>query len=240
VAKLKARGRKEVFRVERTRASSSPGVAEVLDYRALMSDGNILERMVLHYTPEETARNYGKKSHDYGWKVRGRARSGLTLEQLLKLYLDKGWQLSAASGDYFTVGGDSIEAHSQEPFVAAEAAAKRREGLARTREKEASRQETRARESDGPGFYVTNGYTGSPLRRRVADHPKPFPRYEQAEEFAVGKLRYFLGLSLDYLLPVLVVSARSRQDAESGRGDVLWEDGKSTGPTVDPRQESLF
>ena len=236
MAKLKARGREEIFRVERTRSSTSPGVAEVHDYRALQSDGNMLERMTLRYTPEEIARNYGKKSHDYGWKVRGRARAGLTLEQLLKLYLDKGWKLSSASDTYFTTRGDVIEARSQEPFIALEAAQKRRERLARAN----AGRETRRRASDGPGFYVTNVYTGSPHRHRIADHPAPFEHYEQAEEHAVKRLRYFLGLSLEYLLPVEIISAQSRDDAERNEGEVLWVDGKSRGPAADPRQRSLF
>jgi hypothetical protein len=236
VAKLKARKREEVFRVERTRAHGRDGVAEVRDSRALMSDGNVLERMVLRYTPEEVEKNYGKKSHDYGWKVRGRAKSGLSLEQLLKGYLDRGWQLAEASDDYFTVSGDSIEAHSQGPFITVEKAERRMEGLARS----AARREDRRKTEDGPGFYVTNGFTGSAYRTRVADHPRPFESYEQAEEFAVGRLRHLAGMSLNYLLPVLVIRADSRQDAEANNGDLLWADGRSKGPVVDPRQTSLF
>jgi hypothetical protein len=243
VAKLKARGREEIFRVERSRPPSPgnvQGIAEVRDYRVLASDGNVLERMVLHYTPEEAARNYGKKSHDYGWKVRGRARSGLTLEQLLKLYLDKGWQLADASSSYFTVSGDSIESISQDPFIPVETATKRREGLARQRVKASSRREEHARTSDGPGFYVTNGFTGSTIASRVADHPKPFATYEQAEDLADKKYREFVRYRFNYLLPVLVIEAASRGDAEEGRGDVLWVDGRSKGPAVDPRQQNLF
>lgn len=199
-------------------------------------DGNLLERMVVYYTPEEVKKNYGEKSHDYGWKVRGRAKGGYTLEQILKSYLDKGWQLSSASPRHFTVSCDSIEAHSREPFVTAEAAQKRRERLA----KAGAGREAERRTADGPGLYVTNGFTGSAYRRRVADHPRPFAHYEEAEEFALGRLRYLMGLSLEYLLPVLVISSQSRHEAEAGAGDVLWADGRSTGPAVDPRQESLF
>jgi hypothetical protein len=243
VAKLKARGREEIFRVERVRPPAPgnvQGIAEVHDYRTLMSDGNVLERMVLHYTPEEAARNYGKKSHDYGWKVRGRAKSGLTLEQLLKLYLDKGWQLADASSADFTVSGDSIESISQEPFVKPEVAQRRREGLERQRAKASSLREERARSSDGPGFYVTNGFTGSMISSRVADHPRPFATYGQAEDFASRKYRELVHYKFNYLRPVLVVEAASRGDAEEGRGDVLWVDGRSKGPAVDPRQQSLF
>jgi hypothetical protein len=240
MAKLKARGREEIFRVERTRGSSTPGVAEVHDYRILASDGNVLERMVLHYTPEETAKNYGKKSHDYGWKVRGRAKAGLTLEQLLKSYLDRGWQLASASESYFAVRGDSIEAHSQEPFVSEEKATARRELLTRQRTRASEKRESQRRESDGPGFYVTSGYTASSFRTRIADHPKPFETYEQAEEFAARRLQRFKEFSFDYLLPVVVIESRSRYEAEANEGDVLWIDGRSKGPSVDPRQMNLF
>ena len=75
MAKLRARRREEVFRVSRSRTSTTAGVAEVQEHRSLMSDGNLLERSVLRYTPEEVERNYGKKSHDYGWKVRGRVKA---------------------------------------------------------------------------------------------------------------------------------------------------------------------
>ena len=236
MAKLRARRREEVFRVTRTRPSTTAGVAEVRDSRALMSDGNLLERSVLRYTPEEVKRNYGKRSHDYGWKVRGRVKAGISLEDLLKPYLDRGWTLESASPSYFTVSGDVVEAHSREPFVGVEAAEKRRASLARQRGK---REEGR-KAADGPGFYVTNNYLGSVYRPRVADHPKPFANYEAAEEFAVGRYRQFAELQFQYLMPVIVTSAQSRQEAEAGQGEVLWVDGKYRGPAADPRQTSFL
>lgn len=240
MAKLKARGREEIFRVEKVAPGERDGVAEVHHFRTLTSDGNLLERMVIRYTPEEVARNYGKRQHDYGWKVRGRARPGLTLEQLLKIYLDKGWTLASASPSYFDVRGDAIQGISQEPFISVERTEKRRGQLARQREKaEASRQEKTAKK-DGPGFYVTNRYTGSATHSRVADHERPFPAYEAAEEFAWERLRYLEGMSLGYLLPVLVVAAESRRDAELCQGEVLWVNGKYRGPAADPRQMQLF
>jgi hypothetical protein len=93
---------------------------------------------------------------------------------------------------------------------------------------------------DGPGLYVTNRFTESMIHSRVADHPKPFATYEQAEDFAVDRYRHLLSLSLHYLLPVIVIASQSRRGAEWNQGDVLWIDGKSTGPVVDPRQQSLF
>jgi hypothetical protein len=46
--------------------------------------------------------------------------------------------------------------------------------------------------------------------------------------------------SFDYLLPVVVIESRSRYEAEANEGNVLWIDGRSKGPTVDPRQTNLF
>ena len=240
MAKLRARGREEIFRVAKVTPSGRDGVAEIHHFRALASDGNVLERMVVHYTPEETAKNYGRKQHDYGWKVRGRARSGLTLEQLLNTYLQKGWTLASASPSYFDVQGDTIQAISQAPFIMVETAEKRRRLLGQQREKAETVRRAKAASSDGPGFYVTNGYTGSIVRSRVADHPKPFASYEEAEEFALERYRRLSQMSLDYLLPVLVIESESRRDAEQNQGSILWVNGKYRGPTVDPRQTSLF
>ncbi len=241
MAKLKARGREEIFRVEKTMPGTSSGVAEVRHYRALTSDGSVLERMVIYYTPEEVARSYGRKSHGYGWKIRGRAKAGKSLEELLKIYLDGGWQLVEANPAYFRVSGDSIEALSQEPFISVEKAEKRSEKLASSRAKEKARREEKARVSDGPGFYVTNVYTGGLMRTRIADHERPFATYEEAEEFAWKRYRRFTTeFSFQYLLPVVVIAAESRQAAEANEGEVLWIDGKYKGPAVDPRQTSLF
>jgi len=87
---------------------------------------------------------------------------------------------------------------------------------------------------------VTNNFTGSGhLRSRVADHPAPFATYEEAEEWAWGRLRYLNSMSLDYLLPVQVIEAAARHDAEADRGHVWWSNGKHRGAPVDPRQEHL-
>lgn len=245
MAKIKARGREEVFRVEKSSppASGRADISEVRHYRALMSDGNVLERMVIHYSSEEVTKNYGKRSHDYGWKVRGRARAGLDLEALLKIYLDKGWDLVSASPSYFDVRPGSVEAISREPFITEAAAEKRRTSVAKRRERGAADRAAKRLEADGPGYYVTNGYTGggSLARSRVADHPKPFSSYEEAEDFAAARLRHLaVENTFHYLLPVLVVLSESRDDAEQNVGSVLWVDGKYKGPPVSPRQMPLF
>jgi hypothetical protein len=238
MAKLKARGNEIIFRVSKSKSGSDDGVAEAVHYRALRSDGYLLERLVLKYTLEEIAKNYGKKFHDYGWKVRGRAKSGKTLEELLKIYLDSDWTLEDASESYFRQAGpDGIEAISQEPFISEASAEKRKKHLATSRTKAEAKRQERARTNDGPGFYVTNNYTGGVTRSRVADHERPFETYEAAEEFAVRRLRHLtVEFDFQYLLPVVVIEAESRHAAEQNDGHVWWVDGKFRGPAVDPRQ----
>ena len=65
MAKLKARGRQEIFRIEKIKEVQRSGFAE--HYRvqkALMSDGNILEKI-----------------DDGAWKVLGKVKPGLSAEQ---------------------------------------------------------------------------------------------------------------------------------------------------------------
>jgi hypothetical protein len=239
MAKLKARGREEIFRVTKVETGGTrEGIKGVRHYRALASDGNILERLVIEYTAVEKAKNYGKGSHDYGWKIRGRAKAGWSLEQLLKGYLDKGWELISASPTYFTVSGTSIEAHSQEPFIAVEKAEKRKASLTKQRTRAEEERRSKAAEEDGPGFYVTNGYTGgSMFRTRIADHKKPFKTIEAAVDAAENRLHHLtVDFSFHYLLPVAVLESNSRQEAEQNVGHVWWIDGAFKGPPVDPRQ----
>jgi hypothetical protein len=225
MAKISARGREEIFRVKRTHPGSSDGVTSVDDYRALTSDGSILERMVIHYTPEEKAKNYGKGSHDYGWKIRSRARSGKTLEELLHVYLDKGWQLVEANRSYFDLRGGAFVGISQKPFITEEAAATRSKKLKRSRAKASELRAEHSHTHDGPGFYVTNNYTGagSIFRNRIADHERPFESLHEAEKFALQRVRRFtVEFSFQYLLPVLIIQSTSRQEAEAGQGRVWW------------------
>jgi len=242
MAKLKARGREEIFRVKRIETRNEGGIAEVHSYRVLASDGNVLGRMKMLYTPEEKAKNYGKGSHDYGWVVRGRAKAGLSVEQLLKLYLEKGWALEEVNPAYFNQRGNTIEGISSKPFISMEKAEKRKATIAKQRTKAEGERERKAREEDGPGYYVTNGYTGSGsiFRTRIADHPKPFPTYEKAEEFAVRRLHHLtVEYSFHYLLPVAIIESPSRQAAEQNEGYVWRVDGKYKGPPVDPRQAAF-
>jgi hypothetical protein len=109
--------------------------------------------------------------------------------------------------------------------------------LASSRSKAETKRQERARTCDGPGFYVTNNYTGGVTRSRVADHERPFATYEAAEEHAVRRLHHLtVEFSFHYLLPVVVIEAESRQAAEQNVGHVWWVDGKFRGPEIDPRQ----
>lgn len=96
------------------------------------------------------------------------------------------------------------------------------------------RQERRRREEEesGPGFYVSNSGTGT---TRVAELG-PYETFDKAEDAAVARLREFVRMKFDYLLPVQVIEAESRDAAEMGEGYVWWEDGLFRGPPVDPRQ----
>jgi hypothetical protein len=100
-------------------------------------------------------------------------------------------------------------------------------------------------ETSGPGLYVTNGST-SPYGLRVAELG-PYQNMEDAEQAAWARYREFMGMRLDYLLPVQIVEVESRQAAahfgtpgfSDVEGHVWWEDGKRRGPPVDPSQARL-
>lgn len=231
MAKLKARGREEIFRVSYEKAT--PGDREVArekNFRAFTSDGNVLERRVIWW------REGG--SHDYGWKVRGKAKPERNVEELLKSYLDRGWHLEDANRGYFNISGNTITAISHEPLRTEAGAA--REKAAREKRAMVSKEkrERAAAEEDGPGFYVVNRYTGN--KPFVADHPKPFQDYEKAREFAEKRLHHLtVEFDFSYLLPVMVVLAENRRQAEWGEPmpDTWWINGKHKGPAPDPRQQ---
>lgn len=237
MAKLKARGRDEIYRVEKweVRDPAHP-YDRVKVTKALMSDGNILIK-----------RDSGT------WTVHGKIKPGLTPEAALKINLDKGFTIVNLSMRYFDKRGDTItmrEGYDKPMITEAKAASRKRAAV-----KGAEKRKTETERKNGPGFYVTNVYTGGGMRTRLADHEAPFKTYEEAEAFAWEKYRYFLDMKFTYLLPVVVIEAKSRDDAEDnlfwhhgrmevttpyGRGHVWWIDGKHIGPPVDPRQMALF
>jgi hypothetical protein len=96
MAKLKARGRQEIFRIEKIKEVPRQGFAE--RYRVqktLMSDGNVLEKV-----------------DDGTWKVIGKVKPELSAEAALKIYADKGWRLLQTNPSYFTVTGNTVTGKS--------------------------------------------------------------------------------------------------------------------------------
>lgn len=100
---------------------------------------------------------------------------------------------------------------------------------------------------NGPGYYVTNGYTGSGLKMRHADHDKPFLSLDSAIEMAKKKYAELVGMKFTYLLPVQVVKTVDRQHAEhpmigvlsrDGKTELLWQDGHKV-VHEDPNQVRL-
>jgi hypothetical protein len=87
MAKLSARGRKELVRVSRTLTLSPEESSVTLERRttlALMDDRTVLEKLDVVF------RSDGAK-HSYGWKVRGKAKEGVTVDAFLKAYEKAGY-----------------------------------------------------------------------------------------------------------------------------------------------------
>ncbi len=228
MAKLKARGRIELFRVEKEGDVVPKNPGDVIwrkDSRALMSDGNILERSSAKW-PDKYEPS-GVRRHDWAWKVRGKLKAGWTPQKLLDLYLGKGFVLKSKVSHL--VAGPLFD----EPLITEAKAA----SAARAKVKSAEKRKVVTATRSGPGFYVTNVYTaGGDWKPRIADHEKPFASFEEAEEAAIKRLRHLGSFGFTYLLPVQVIEAPSRTMAEQGIGHVWWTNGKFKGGPIDPRQ----
>lgn len=90
MAKLSARGRKEVFRVSKKTEVTDPsrGIHWEKLFKTLMTDGTILEkRQVLFVATEYSS----ERLHDWGWKVVGKLKPTLTADDLLALYTRHGF-----------------------------------------------------------------------------------------------------------------------------------------------------
>lgn len=80
MAKLKARGRKELVRVTRITIPDEGGLTDwTRKTYALMSDGVFLEKLDVRFKPSEF-KPEGEK-HSYGWKVGGKSKK--TVEQFV-------------------------------------------------------------------------------------------------------------------------------------------------------------
>lgn len=95
MAKLGARGRTEVYRVEKeialTEESKARGVIKTVLKRALMSDNKILENQVTWFTYEYHPS--GQRRNDYGWVVKGTLKKEATPAQWLEQQLKNGYKL---------------------------------------------------------------------------------------------------------------------------------------------------
>ena len=214
MAKLKARGRQEIFRIEKIKEVLRQGFAE--RYRvqkALMSDGNVLEKV-----------------DDGTWKVIGKVKPELSAEAALKIYADRGWRLLMANPSYFTVSGDTVAGKSSEPLRTekeAERSKKSRAAGAERRKKQAEEEEKRS----GPGLYITNRSTSS---LRLVAEIGPLADMDTAVKAARKRAREFHSGRLTYLLPVRVIESRSRWDAERNIGKVVWNSSQAADDDNEP------
>ena len=202
MAKLKARGRQEIFRIEKIKEVPRQGFTE--RYRVqktLMSDHNVLEKI-----------------DDGAWKIIEKVKPGLSAEQALQLYANHGWKLLAANAAHFTVTGNTVTGKSSEPLRTekeAERSKKSRAAGAERRKRKAEEEEKRS----GAGFYITNRSTSS---LRLAAEIGPLADLETARKAARKRALEFHSGRLTYLLPVRVIEAKSRWDAERNIGTVVW------------------
>ena len=214
MAKLKARGRQEIFRIEKIKEVPRQGFTE--RYRvqkALMSDGNVLEKI-----------------DDGTWKVIGKVKPGLSAEQALQLYADHGWKLLDAHPAYLTISGDTVTGRSSEPLRTekeAERSKKSRAAGAERRKKKAEEEE----KGSGPGLYITNRSTSS---LRLAAEIGPLANLDTAATAARKRAREFHSGRLTYLLPVRVIEAKNRWDAERNIGTVVWNSSQASEDDEEP------
>lgn len=227
MAKLKARGRTEIWKV--AKEGPTPNSDLIIWEKSevtLMSEGSLLERRVVRFKPDK----YDLKGrlHDYGWKVKGKMKPTLTPSQALEIYQKRGYAL---------MGEPKMDSFSTNYAKAIEASKVRK-----TKDATKRAAEVAPGGKHGPGFYVTNGKTDAgifSLKSRVAELG-PYQSQETAEEKATDRFHNFVQMRFTYLLPVKVVYANSRRDAEENKGDVRWINGKSLGPAVSPHQLKMF
>jgi hypothetical protein len=260
MAKLKARGRQEIARlVKVTETPDDKDVSEEKSQIALMTDGNVLSRRVIRWRPGSSMLDYGgSPTHDYGWKVKGKIKTGLTAEDFVRIYQGRGFTLESSSGAYLVRQGNTIENRSSEPI--------RSEAKAASQKKAATRRAAHPKISssakpgkrifigykteidgegkgEGPGLYVTNATSGlSDLlnsNRRDAVYG-PFASMELAEIAAWDRMAYIEDMSFSHLLPLEIIEGNSKDHVESGFGYSWWRNGTQIGPPVDRRQLRLF
>lgn len=206
MAKLGARGRREIFRVGRELVYQDGD--RVRELKTLMSDGTLLIK-----------RGTG------GWSTYGKIKAGLTAEDSLRINLKNGYHLVSHDPFYLKMdrASGTIEDVSKKP-IRTEAKA-RSEQKARSRRAESAKvQAAYAAVKNGPGYYVTNGTTVG-AGRRAADLG-PYNDLSIAINHAWQKLHELRDLKFNYLLPVKVIESQNRTNATLDIGTVLWHSSK--------------
>lgn len=93
MAKLSARGRKELARVEREESVLTKPVGGV-DWRrntyALMSDGTILNKYDVRFVADSF--NKEPRKHSYGWTVWKKVKPEVTAEKFVAYFIKRGFQ----------------------------------------------------------------------------------------------------------------------------------------------------
>lgn len=94
MAKLSARGRKEVFRVFKLRPDTDT-TEKNRSFRVLMSDRTILEKLAYHDKPDSPGASLygGSNSHGSHWTVRAKLAKDCTIEKYLENLLTLGWKV---------------------------------------------------------------------------------------------------------------------------------------------------
>jgi len=257
MAKLKARGRQEIARlIKVTPLPDDKDASEDRTQVALMTDGNVLSRRVLRWRPGGPMLQYGgNPTHDYGWKVKGKIKAGLTAEDFVRIYQDSGYTLESSSGAYLVREGDTIANRSSEPIRSEAKAASQKKASARRASQPAKPAKTNKHlhgykieiegeaKGDGAGLYVTNAATGTghligSKQRHVIYGP--FSNMELAELAAWDRLSYAQDMKFDHLSPIEIIEGESLDSVEEGFGHSWWRNGQHRGPPVDPRQTTLF
>lgn len=234
MAKLKSRGRTELFRVEKEHTFTDEerktrGLETLWErtVKTLMSDGNVLEKRSTRW-PDQYSPN-GIRKYDGDWKVVAKLKVGGDPKKLLDQYVAKGYRVVSTS---FSLNSFDVAA-----YAAAEATRKKNVEKGRTRRAETEKKAVAPGGKNGPGFYVTNETT-SAFGKRAANYG-PFPTLEEAEGKAVETLRHYVEMKFLYLLPVRIIESKTRRQAEYNEGHVWWADGKWCGGPVHPGQGAL-
>ena len=158
MAKLRARGRQEIVRMVRERETPDDRLTtSEKEQAALMSDGNVLKRRTIRWREA----SYGSATHDYGWKVAGKIKAGLTPEDFVRIYQERDYVLESFSASHLVRRGDFVENVSGEPVrTEARAVAEKR-----TRQSRAQPGSSAARAASREGLETLSGF---PSKRRAA------------------------------------------------------------------------